>query len=123
MAIRLVIYALLYTVGIDFWLFPNLHDEKLGIVDSFKPVYSFEKRNETFFTLFIRVIIASCLLYLAYYVYQNPESIQDFFDHVVEVYVDVFDWGKEKIVNYGNSTAINLKTKNYMNPNFNDDDL
>jgi translocation protein SEC62 len=121
-AVRLVLFCLLYTLGIDFWLFPNLHDDKLGVIDSFKPLYSVERRKETTLTLIFRLSIFVCIGYLAYHVYQEPNSVQDLFDHVVEVYFDVFDWGKEKIVNYGNSTAINLKNQKYMNPNFNDDD-
>ena len=124
MAVRLTLHCLFYIFGVDFWLFPNLHDDKLGIIDSFKPLYSLEKRTETLFTLIFRLAIVGCVGYLVFYVYQNPESINDFADHVAEVYVDVFDWGKEKIVNYGNSTAIHLKNQKYMNPNFNDlDDL
>lgn len=30
---------------INFWIFPNLDNEKLGFVESFKPFYSFEYRN------------------------------------------------------------------------------
>ena len=30
---------------IKFWIFPNLDNEKLGILDSFKPFYSFEYRD------------------------------------------------------------------------------
>ncbi len=30
---------------IKFWIFPNLDNEKLGFLDSFKPFYSFEYRD------------------------------------------------------------------------------
>ena len=30
---------------INFWIFPNLDNEKLGFLDSFKPFYSFEYRD------------------------------------------------------------------------------
>lgn len=32
---------------IKFWIFPNLDNEKLGVLDSFKPFYSFEYRDSS----------------------------------------------------------------------------
>ena len=32
---------------IKFWIFPNLDNEKLGFIDSFKPFYSFEYKDAT----------------------------------------------------------------------------
>lgn len=44
-------WALLYTLSggkVVFWLLPNLDDEKLGVIDSFKPFYSlkFKKKKK-----------------------------------------------------------------------------
>lgn len=34
------------TVGkVHFWLLPNLDNEKLGIIDSFKPLYSIKRKK------------------------------------------------------------------------------
>ena len=39
---------LVSTAGrVYFWIFPNLNDEKRGFVDSFKPIYSMERKNNT----------------------------------------------------------------------------
>ena len=36
------------TLGkVHFWVFPNLNEEKYGIVDSFKPIYSVERSGES----------------------------------------------------------------------------
>lgn len=35
-----------WILGYDFWFLPNLFDESLGFVDSFKPVISFEKTKD-----------------------------------------------------------------------------
>jgi hypothetical protein len=37
--LRIVIYILLSTFGISFWLFPNLMGN-YGVIDSFRPLYS-----------------------------------------------------------------------------------
>ena len=40
--------GLLVTLGkIKFWIFPNLDNEKLGFVESFKPFYSIEYKDAT----------------------------------------------------------------------------
>lgn len=49
--VRWVLYALIYTFSsgkVVFWLLPNLDDEKLGVIDSFKPLYSlkFKKKKK-----------------------------------------------------------------------------
>jgi len=35
-----------WILGYDFWFLPNLFDESLGFVESFKPVISFEKTKD-----------------------------------------------------------------------------
>jgi translocation protein SEC62 len=40
---RLFCFLFLWIGGYDFWVFPRLFDESLGVGDSFKPTYTFEK--------------------------------------------------------------------------------
>lgn len=91
-------------------------DDNLGIIDSFKPFYSFNKRNETLRTIVIRVVIAITIGVSSTYIYQNPELVFDFGEHLQEIYSEVLDWGNEKIINYHNGTnAITIagKSDNY----------
>lgn len=39
--IRLVLFLVLYAVGMDFWILPNFFADDLSIVESFRPLYSF----------------------------------------------------------------------------------
>mmetsp|Transcript_31169 Transcript_31169/g.47162 ORF Transcript_31169/g.47162 Transcript_31169/m.47162 type:complete len:326 (+) Transcript_31169:63-1040(+) len=41
--VRAFMFLLIWILGYEFWFLPNLFDETLSFVDSFKPVYSFEK--------------------------------------------------------------------------------
>ena len=50
--VRWFTWGLLYTLSvgkINFWLLPNLDNERLGIIDSFKPLYSlkFKKKKKS----------------------------------------------------------------------------
>jgi translocation protein SEC62 len=44
--IRALLFLFLWILGYEFWVFPNLFDESLTFVDSFKPIYSFEATAE-----------------------------------------------------------------------------
>jgi len=41
--IRALLFLFIWILGFDFWFLPNIFDETLGFVDSFKPVYSFDR--------------------------------------------------------------------------------
>jgi translocation protein SEC62 len=40
--LRSCVFLFIWMIGYEFWFLPNLFDETLNFVDSFKPVYSFE---------------------------------------------------------------------------------
>jgi translocation protein SEC62 len=99
--VRLAIYALMYVFGFEFWVFPDLQNDKLGVIDSFRKLYSIEKRDENVITILVRIALAGCFGYLAYHVYVTPNAMNDFSEHVQEILKDLFDYGEEKLVNYG----------------------
>jgi hypothetical protein len=98
--VRYIVFTFFYIFGISFWIFPNFFDDTKGVIDSFLPLYSYEKRQDSILSILIRMAIAVFVAYIALYVYTNPESINDFANHLVEVYNDMFEFGKDKIVNY-----------------------
>eukprot|EP01041_Mallomonas_annulata_P009816 gene9816-20416_t len=42
-AIRLMLFLIMWIAGYEFWVFPRLFDESLSFQESFKPVYTLEK--------------------------------------------------------------------------------
>lgn len=51
MLVRWLLWALVYTFSsgrVVLWLLPNLDDDKLGVIDSFKPLFSlkFKKKKK-----------------------------------------------------------------------------
>ena len=54
--VRLILFVIVWCFGADFWIFPNMNDEYLGIVDSFKPAYSFEWRKDEKLMLTMRFV-------------------------------------------------------------------
>lgn len=43
---RGLLFMFVWILGFDFWFLPNLFDESLGVADSFKPLYSFERTKD-----------------------------------------------------------------------------
>jgi len=94
---RLIVYTLFWVVGFDFWIFPNINDDYCGIVDSFKPLYSWEKRKDDPLMLFVRFGSLGILAVAIEQISQTC-SIQDVGELVVSSYADVIDWGMDKIM-------------------------
>ena len=112
--VRLVIYIYFYTFGFDVWLFPDMDDPKLGFIDSFRRVMSFERRKDQWYFIVIRIILAIITGYIAFCIYKNPKLIDDGQKFVVEIIKDLYHYGEDKFVN-NNSTAVKLKNKkNYI---------
>lgn len=94
--LRMVIYTMFWIVGFDFWIFPNLNDEYCGFLDSFQPFYSWEKRKDDALMLVVRfgslAITAVAIQQIA-----ETHSLDDVKDFVTNSYIDVLDWGVEKL--------------------------
>jgi len=83
--------------GLDLWIFPKLYDDSAGIIGSFIPFYTFDKRDDGVGGYILRGIVAIILGFsIAYYV--EVFSVEE----VISIYNDSFDWTKNKIV--GNNT-------------------
>ncbi|KAF7457255.1 secretory complex protein 62 [Cryptosporidium felis] len=93
---RLVVFALLWFFGFDFWILPNLFDEDTGVIDSFKPLYSIVRRGDDWFMLSVRVF---CAIFLAGAIYQlsKTHSASDVGQFARQSFLDVLDWGHRKI--------------------------
>merc|ERR1712176_485984 len=94
--LRMLIYTLFWIVGFDFWIFPNLNDEYCGFLDSFQPVYSWEKRKDDFIRLFVRFgSLAICAV--AIQQIAETHSLSDVQNFITSSYIDVLDWGVDKL--------------------------
>ena len=108
--IRLVVYIFCYTFGYDVWILPDMDDPKLGFFESFKRVISAEKRNDKWYFILIRVILAIISGYIGFCVYKNPKLIDDYKKLIFDAIRDLYHYGEDRFVN-NNSTSVRLKNK------------
>lgn len=94
--LRMIIFTMFWIVGFDFWIFPNLNDEYCGFLDSFQPLYSWEKRKDDALMLLVRfgslAIAAVAIQQIA-----ETHSLEDVKDFVTSSYIDVLEWGVDKL--------------------------
>ncbi|KAK2196649.1 bifunctional Translocation protein Sec62/DEP domain [Babesia duncani] len=95
--LRLILFVKLWFCGYDFWVFPNLFDEELGVVDSFKPLYSLIYRNDNFTMLCCRVVcgILSCA---SIYELSKTHGLKDVGNFAKQSFIDVLEWGHQKLI-------------------------
>ncbi len=107
LVVRMVLYVCIWTVGIDFWLFPNILDEYAGIVDSFKPLYSIERRKDGYGMTTIRLVSMVVIAAATYEFFQHNswEDIRNFAQNSIN---DILDWGTDKL------TALPQPKNNYL---------
>ena len=98
-SVRLVLFLFVFIFGRDFYIFPNMFDDHLGIIDSFKPFYSFSVRKSDGIWLIIGRIFLFLMFALTIFHYTTAGLPIEEFSSLL---TDSFDWGKNKVV--GNNT-------------------
>lgn len=107
--LRLVVFIVFWFVVIEFWIFPNMFNEELGVVDSFKPLYSWKKGVYSTTMMACRVFCAillsgrSTVHVASIYELGKTHSVSDIGRFAKQSFIDVVDWGYEKL------TACNTK--------------
>jgi len=74
--VRGCLFLFVWILGYDFWFLPNLFDEQLGFIDSFKPLYSFEKTKEG--QLMYRIGIAVAFFSFCWWAVTQPSEFDGF---------------------------------------------
>eukprot|EP00941_MAST-03F_sp_MAST-3F-sp1_P004178 g4178.t1 len=83
--VRLIVFAVSWICGYEFWILPNVFDEELGFFDSFKPGYSFEKTPPG--QMYARVGLVLVFAAFCYWVYTQPTDF-DRYIHVQKSFID-----------------------------------
>lgn len=64
--IRGAVWLLLFHFGVDLWIFPNFFNDTVDFLDSFRPIVSFNKRDDDIKMFFMRIASAIGLVFLLY---------------------------------------------------------
>jgi len=86
--VRSVLFLFVWILGYDFWVLPNLFDETLGFVESFKPVYSLERSKAG--QLYYRLGIAVAFFSFCYWAVTQPSEFDGFKAAQVDFIKDLY---------------------------------
>lgn len=81
-------FLCIWILGYDFWFLPNLFDESLGFVDSFKPVIHFEKTKDG--QLLYRLAIGVGFFSFCYWAVTQPSEFDGFKAAQVDFIKDLY---------------------------------
>ena len=95
--LRMVVFVIFWVVGFDFWIFPNFFDEYAGILDSFLPFYTFERRLDDLQALAVRLIVG-IMLACAVQQISLEHSFDDFYDFGKMAVLDFVQWGEDHLI-------------------------
>eukprot|EP00568_Trieres_chinensis_P005405 CAMPEP_0183309124 /NCGR_PEP_ID=MMETSP0160_2-20130417/24016_1 /TAXON_ID=2839 ORGANISM="Odontella Sinensis, Strain Grunow 1884" /NCGR_SAMPLE_ID=MMETSP0160_2 /ASSEMBLY_ACC=CAM_ASM_000250 /LENGTH=328 /DNA_ID=CAMNT_0025473091 /DNA_START=200 /DNA_END=1186 /DNA_ORIENTATION=- len=87
--VRGIMFMFIWILGYDCWFLPNLFDETLSFVDSFKPVYSFEKTKDG--QLPYRIGIAVAFFSFCYWAVTQPSEFDGFKQAQVDFIKDLYE--------------------------------
>lgn len=94
--IRLALFTFFWFFGVDFWFFPNLFDEELGVIDSFKPLFTWDKREDDWGMFAARIFLGILMIATGYQLSQT-HSLLDVHRFAKQQFLDVLDWGHQKL--------------------------
>eukprot|EP01054_Gregarina_sp_Poly1_P006509 Gregarina_sp_Poly_1__6508@NODE_348_length_9346_cov_198_894493_g291_i0_p3_GENE_NODE_348_length_9346_cov_198_894493_g291_i0NODE_348_length_9346_cov_198_894493_g291_i0_p3_ORF_typecomplete_len407_score59_27Sec62/PF03839_16/3e41SURF4/PF02077_15/0_018MMPL/PF03176_15/0_044DUF1700/PF08006_11/0_63_NODE_348_length_9346_cov_198_894493_g291_i075598779 len=94
--IRLVLFAVCWFAGCDFWFLPNLFNEDVGVIDSFIPAYTFEKRKDDWLMVGARIFLA-ILCVGCFYKLSETHTLSDVGSVASKSFLDILDWGHQKL--------------------------
>jgi len=86
---RGVLFLMVWILGYDFWFLPNLFDESLGFVDSFKPVVSFEKTKDG--QLLYRAGVAAAFFSFCWWAVTQPSEFDGFVSANKDFIADLYE--------------------------------
>ncbi|KAK1444654.1 translocation protein sec62 like protein [Babesia gibsoni] len=94
--IRLILFSAFWFCGYDYWLFPNLFDEDLGVFDSFRPVHSLKYRNDAAHMIMCR-IVCSILVAASIHELGKTHDLKDVGMFAKQSFLDIIEWGHNKL--------------------------
>lgn len=96
--VRYVLFTIFFIVGYDFWIFPNMYDDRAGFWETFSPLYFFRKRDDSVCQVSVRVVVCAVVIFVCVYTYYHPEVIEAIQELSVGGVTEIIIWGENKIL-------------------------
>jgi len=108
----LIVWFVLFHIGIDFWIFPNYFIDSNNPLDSFFPLLEVAKRDDMldFRMAILRLASVAAIVFGANEWIKSENTMDDVINTFGDLSNDVFEWGQNKFLGIpDNSQAIQHK--------------
>ncbi len=89
--VRLVLYVVCWTVGFEVWILPNFFDDDLGVVDSFRPLFSASRGTDLVETGLFRAAGLAMVISFGYWCYQQPTEFDELYAQQMDFLSELYD--------------------------------
>ncbi|KAF4324188.1 hypothetical protein BBO99_00000066 [Phytophthora kernoviae] len=86
--VRLFIFFMLWMVGYEYWLLPNIFDDNLSVADSFVPIYSFRSTDSS--ERIYRVVALVAFGCFCVWVKNQPTDFDDYMELTKQFTDDIY---------------------------------
>ncbi|CAI5738636.1 unnamed protein product [Hyaloperonospora brassicae] len=86
--VRLVIFFILWMIGYEYWLLPNIFDDNLSVVDSFVPLYSLRSTEPS--ERIYRVVGLVAFVCFCVWVKNQPTDFDDYMELTKQFTDDIY---------------------------------
>eukprot|EP00914_Ancora_sagittata_P002856 GHVO01006012.1.p1 GENE.GHVO01006012.1~~GHVO01006012.1.p1 ORF type:complete len:400 (+),score=67.87 GHVO01006012.1:25-1200(+) len=94
--VRLIAFVFAWFIGYDFWIWPNLFADELGVIESFQPTYELVRRGDDFMMKGVRVFC--CFLFMVTLWQLNKvHPISSVPQFATQQLLDVVSWGESHL--------------------------
>ena len=96
--VRYIVFILFFIVGFDFWILPNMYDDRAGFWDTLTPLYFFRKRDDSKCQISVRVTTFALVVFVCVYTYYHPEVIEAIQELSIGGVTELVAGGEDKIL-------------------------
>lgn len=86
--LRLIAFFLCWLAGYDFWFLPNVFDDNLGVIESFRPTYSFKATGDG--ERYYRVAAAGAFIAFCFWVANQPTDFDEYMEMSKQFTDDIY---------------------------------
>jgi hypothetical protein len=98
--VRLIVWFLLFHVGIDFWIFPNYFCDSNNPLDALWPLLGVEMRADKFDPMMtcVRVVSAFLIVHSSNEFLKDPKNLDELLGGGAEIMNDMYEWGHDRFM-------------------------
>jgi len=105
--VRLIVWFMLFHIGLDFWIFPNYFCDDNNPLAAFWPLLEVTLRSDKFdpFMTVVRLASAFLIFQTSTEFLKDPKNLDELFESSSEMINEMYDWGHDRFMGIPQNTT------------------